>query len=58
MPQDPLTSVKSLEQFLTVRQTEDSCNVSVISIYRVIINYCPIAAGVGNVVECAASLIT
>jgi hypothetical protein len=26
--------------------------------YRVIINACPIAAGVGDVVECAASLIT
>jgi hypothetical protein len=26
--------------------------------YRVIINYCPIAVGVGGVVECAASLIT
>jgi hypothetical protein len=26
--------------------------------YRVIINYCPIAVGVGDVVECAASLIT
>jgi hypothetical protein len=25
--------------------------------YRVIINYCPIAVGVGDVVECAASLI-
>jgi hypothetical protein len=26
--------------------------------YRVIINDCPIAVGVGDVVECAASLIT
>jgi hypothetical protein len=26
--------------------------------YRVIINYCPIAVGVGDVVEYAASLIT
>jgi hypothetical protein len=27
-------------------------------IYRVIINDCPIAVGVGDVVECAASFIT
>jgi hypothetical protein len=26
--------------------------------YRIIINDCPIAVGVGDVVECAASLIT
>jgi hypothetical protein len=26
--------------------------------YRVIINECPIAVGVGDVVKCAASLIT
>jgi hypothetical protein len=28
------------------------------SLYRVIINDCPIVVGVGDVVECAASLIT
>jgi hypothetical protein len=30
----------------------------VIIYYSVIINYCPIAVGVGDVVECAASLLT
>jgi hypothetical protein len=38
--------------------TSSDLDLEGIIIYRVIINVCPIAVGVGDVVECAASLIT
>jgi hypothetical protein len=44
-------NLKSFEKFYNSKCIKLSC------LYRVIINYCPIAVGVGDVVECAASLI-
>jgi hypothetical protein len=44
----------------TSKTDNNALDIDAISIanYRVILNYCPIAVGVGGVVECAASLIT
>jgi hypothetical protein len=38
--------------------TSSDLDLEGIIIYRVIINVCPIEVGVGDVVECAASLMT